>query len=333
EAALAAAQADADRRLAAAQAEAEASLIRTIEAAKAEVALEAGRAAEDARASERAAERAATERIADGVRRLDASRSLTEIFDVLVDAASREAPRAAVFVVKGHTLTGWRAAGFTRDEDPRETELPRDQAGLLTAALRSGAAANTADAIAAEAGASPFGALPAASVGLAVPLLVGGDAVAVLYADDVSSRERHTPSAWPESVELLARHAARCLEVLTVSRVTQAVSIPAPSRPTPAPRRHTPQARVFQAGHDDDDDAARRYARLLVSEIKLYHESAVTAGRRDRNLRERLRTEIDRARRLYDERVPAPILARTDFFEQELVRTLANGDESLLGPV
>jgi hypothetical protein len=97
------------------------------------------------------------------------------------------------------------------------------------------------------------------------------------------------------------------------------------------PRRYTPQARAFQAGHDDDDDAARRYARLLVSEIKLYHESAVTAGRRDRNLLERLRTEIERARRLYDERVPPPILARTDYFNQELVRTLANGDESLLG--
>jgi hypothetical protein len=109
------------------------------------------------------------------------------------------------------------------------------------------------------------------------------------------------------------------------------VSIPAPSSPPPTPRRYTPQARSFQPGHDDDDDAARRYARLLVSEIKLYHESAVTAGRRDRNQLERQRTEIDRAKRLYDERVPAAVLGRTDYFDQELVRTLANGNASLLG--
>ena len=33
----------------------------------------------------------------------------------------------------------------------------------------------------------------------------------------------------------------------------------------------------------DDGEAARRYARLLVSEIKLYHEAAVAAGRRESN--------------------------------------------------
>ena len=38
----------------------------------------------------------------------------------------------------------------------------------------------------------------------------------------------------------------------------------------------------------DGDVAARRYARLLVSEIKLYHESAVADGRRDRDLATRL---------------------------------------------
>ncbi len=234
--------------------------------------------------------------------------------------------------MRGNKLAGWRAAGFSRDEDPRELDVPLDQAGLLTTALRSGSVATTSDAAQADTGASPFGMLPVASAGIAVPVRVGGDTVGVLYADDVSAKERQSPTAWPETIEVLTRHAARCLEVLTVARVTQPVSIPAPSHPTPTPRRYTPQARAFQAGHDDDDDAARRYARLLVSEIKLYHESAVTAGRRDRNLLERLRTEIDRARRLYDERVPPPILARTDYFNQELVRTLANGDESLLGP-
>jgi hypothetical protein len=129
-------------------------------------------------------------------------------------------------------------------------------------------------------------------------------------------------------VEVLARHAARCLEVLTVARATQQLGMPASPR---TPRR-TPPPRGQQAGHDDDDDAARRYARLLVSEIKLYHETAVTQGRRDRNVLERLRLEIGRARRLYDERVPAAILARTDYFNQELVRTLASGDATLLGP-
>jgi hypothetical protein len=242
--------------------------------------------------------------------------------------------RVAVFVVRGNKLTGWRAAGFSRDNDPRELEVPLDQAGLLTRALRSPAPVATSDAMSADAGATPFGSLPASSAAIAIPLRVGGETVGVLYADDASPRERETPSAWPESIDVLSRHACRCLEVTTIARVTQPVLIPAPSSstPTPSSRRITPQVRTFHPGHDDDDDAARRYARLLVSEIKLYHESAVTAGRRDSNLLERLRTEIDRARRLYGERVPSAVLARTDYFDQELVRTLANGDASLLGP-
>ena len=329
---LAHARTEADDRLAAFKAEAEARHAETISAAKAEAVQVTGRHLVEARATERQAELAFADRLSDAVRRLDNARSLIEVLDVMVDAAAREVPRVAVFLVRGKKLAGWRAAGFGRDDDPRELEVPLDQAGLLTKAVRSQAAVAASDATPGGAGASPFGSLPVASAALAIPLRVGGETVGVLYADDVSPREHEAPSAWPESLEVLSRHACRCLEVVTIARVTQPVSIPAPSSPMPTPRRYTPQARTFLAGHDDDDDAARRYARLLVSEIKLYHESAVTAGRRDRNLLERLRAEIERARRLYGERVPAEVLARTDYFDQELVRTLANGDASLLGP-
>jgi hypothetical protein len=328
---LAHARAEADARLAAARAEAEAGAAETIATVKAEAAEASGRELVEARAAERQAELAFAERQADAVRRLDSARSLIEVLDVLVEASAREVPRVAVFLVRGGKLAGWRAAGFGRDNDPRELEIPIEQAGLLTKAVRSSSAVAASDAAPGDGSATPFGALPAANAALAVPLRVGGETVGVLYADDVSPRDREAPSVWPESLEVLARHACRCLEVVTIARVTQPVALPAPPLPTPTPRRLTPQARTFQPGHDDDDDAARRYARLLVSEIKLYHESAVTAGRRDRNLLERLRTEIDRARRLYDERVPGVVLARTDYFDQELVRTLANGDASLLG--
>jgi len=325
---LAHARADAEQGLATARAQAEEDLARTVEAARREAAQATELALVDARAAERHAELALAERLADAVRRLDAARSLTDALDVLVDAAGREVPRVAVFLVRETTLSGWRAAGFSRDEDPRELEIPLDQAGLLSRAVRATSAIATADASSGESNVTPFGSLPSTSAAVAVPLRVGGETVAVLYADDVSSRGHEAPSAWPEGVEVLARHAARCLEVLTIARVAQPLVMPS-SVPTP---RRTPQPRGHQAGHDDDDDAARRYARLLVSEIKLYHEAAVTQGRRDRNVLVRLRLEIDRARRLYDERVPAAILARTDYFNLELVRTLANGDATLLGP-
>jgi len=338
ESALAAVTAEADQRVARAQAEADELLTHArteaderLAAAQAETD-RVGRDLVDARAAERQVELAFAERMSDAVRRLDGARSLIEVLDVLTDAGAREAPRVAILLVRGNKLAGWRAAGFSRDNDPRELEVPVDQAGLLTRAIRSSAAVATSDAVSGDGGSGPFGPLPGSNAAVAIPLRVGGETIGVLYADDVSARDHEVPSVWPESVEVLARHACRCLEVVTIARVTQGTAMPSPPPPTPTPRRLTPQARNFQPGHDDDDDAARRYARLLVSEIKLYHESAVTAGRRDRNLLERLRGEIDRARRLYGERVPAAVQARTDYFDQELVRTLANGDASLLGP-
>lgn len=78
-------------------------------------------------------------------------------------------------------------------------------------------------------------------------------------------------------------------------------------------------------------EEARRLARLLVSEIKLYNEEQVEEGRRKRDVYERLKEDIDRSRQMYEERVEPRILKSTDYFYQELVRILAAGDAKALG--
>jgi hypothetical protein len=76
---------------------------------------------------------------------------------------------------------------------------------------------------------------------------------------------------------------------------------------------------------------ARRFARLLISEIKLYNEQKVAEGRFEHDLYDRLREYIDRSREMYDKRVKAEVAARYDYFHGELVNTLAEGDVSKLG--
>lgn len=76
---------------------------------------------------------------------------------------------------------------------------------------------------------------------------------------------------------------------------------------------------------------ARRFARLLVSEIKLYNEQKVNEGRTSYDLYERLREAIDRSREMYDKRVQPPVAAKFDYFHYELVNSLADGDETKLG--
>ena len=275
------------------------------------------RALAEARGDERAADLARAERLLASVRALDAAGSLSEALDVLAAAAQREAGRAAVLLVRGDQLRGWSHAGFAEaTAEARTVTMPLADAGLLAAAVAAGAPVSTAQADG-SAGAQP----PAPytvdgpdRVGVAAPLLVDGRVVAVVYADDGGAMAREVPSAWPEHVELLARHASRCLEALTA--------------------RQSVRARAAAAAPDpvqDDDESARRYARLLVSEIKLYHEATVDEGRRLRDLRSRLGSQIARARSLYEERVPPGVRTRADFFELELVRTLADGDAALLG--
>jgi len=101
---------------------------------------------------------------------------------------------------------------------------------------------------------------------------------------------------------------------------------PAPAVPAARPARSlSPED---QKAHDD----ARRFARLVVSEIKLYNEAKVAEGRKTRDIYERLKEDIERGRQMYNDRVAVPIREGTDYFQDELVRILAGGDANALGP-
>ncbi len=172
-------------------------------------------------------------------------------------------------------------------------------------------------------------ATPPGRVGLAVPISVGGRAVAILYADDAGDRAPIVPSNWPELAEILARHAGRCLELLTISRASALVARAQDERLSPT--GPGPDDALALADEQRGEESARRYARLLISEIKLYNEPAVEQGRAERDLLTRLGPEIERARRLYEEKIPADVRQRVDCFDEEVARTLAGGDAGLLG--
>jgi hypothetical protein len=82
---------------------------------------------------------------------------------------------------------------------------------------------------------------------------------------------------------------------------------------------------------DERREEARRFAKLLVSEIKLYNEKAVNEGRQQGNLYGRLKEDIDRSRQMYDERIPEDVRSSSNFFYEELVRILAEGRAEALG--
>ena len=102
-----------------------------------------------------------------------------------------------------------------------------------------------------------------------------------------------------------------------------------PSRAPAGTRRLT--GPLAPADDDERRAEARRFAQLLVSEIKLYNERAVEEGRAQGNLYKRLKEEIDLSRQMYEERIPESVRAGNDFLYEELVRILADGRADALG--
>ena len=162
-------------------------------------------------------------RLLDGVRQLDQASRLTDVLNTLAELAGNEAPRAAVLTVQADRVRGWRFVGFgpTLDEDEaRQVDLAFGEAGIV------GRAVVTGDACSVVSGpngvprdAEPaFTTLPLGVRALAVPVLVGGQVMVVVYGDDA---ERRPAAAWRESLEVLARHAGHCLEALTALRAAQ----------------------------------------------------------------------------------------------------------------
>lgn len=198
---------------------------------------------ETVRVGEREAEMAGFSRLVESIRGLDGATSLSEVLDALGLAAARETARAAVMVVKGDRVVGWRLTGFgPRDTQPKSIDLALTESGVIGLAASSSRPVTTRSGAADGPG---FEDLPADRIGMAMPVLVGGRVVAVVYADGVAADEQTqmVPSPWPEAIEVLARHAGRCLEALTA----QKFGAPPPARKAGAADT-TPAATTSAAG-------------------------------------------------------------------------------------
>lgn len=234
-----------------------------------------------------------------GLREIEAATSVSESLAAIARAAAAEAPRASLFIANGDQLDEWAVTGLPALSSG-SLNIADPDAGIVVQALTSGQAVrNNGSAC-------------------AVPLLLDGAAVGVLYGE--ADADGHGGTAWGDSLEAVARYGAAHLGYLTALRTAQARQWLGDGA---AARQPNPDPEAIAS--------ARRYARLVVSEIKLYNEPGVQAGRTSRDLSRRLAPEIDRARRLYEERVPPSVAGREAYFQQELVQTLAGGDPALLG--
>ena len=141
------------------------------------------------------------------------------------------------------------------------------------------------------------------------------------------------PAAEPAPPQAFTPPAPAAELVAPPSVVEMETEAPPPVRPIEPPVAPTPVASSPGASPEDDarHEEARRFARLLVSEIKLYNEDEVDRGRAEKDLATRLKEDIERSREMFEKRIPVDIRTGHNYFHDELVRILADGDADALG--
>jgi hypothetical protein len=160
----------------------------------------------------------------------------------------------------------------------------------------------------------------------------------VIYADAGTIADNPMDLA---ALNVICRFSALWLEIAAFRKAgpsAPAVHEEAPAQspaavpaPPPTVEPVAPAVAVPVPIEDEVHKKAKRFAKLLVDEIKLYNQPKVAEGKQNRDLYERLKEDIDKSRATYDKRYGVSSVAGTDYFTQELIRILADNDISLMG--
>ncbi|MFB3851390.1 MAG: hypothetical protein ACE14Q_05650 [Acidobacteriota bacterium] len=148
------------------------------------------------------------------------------------------------------------------------------------------------------------------------------------YAE--SPLERTTPSKPPELEEVEAVEESKPFTPVEVVEeepaVPEEIKVEAPP-PPPKVEEEEPVPPEEMKEHE----SAKRFARLLVQEIGLYHPDEIERAKQEKNLLSLLRDDIEKSREAYEQRYKKPSIRKRDYFNKALIQYLANGDPSVLG--
>ena len=276
---------------------------------------------------------------------IHAAHSQSEILKALLEHVSTFADRTGILVIHGHAAAGWGARGFNSEADFRKLNV-ECSAGAAGRVMQGKAKVSCKATDFEPKLVKQFGA-PAEGQATVFPLVVRDRVVAFLYTDCGTDSHHELPQ---DAIDSIVRAAGAKLDELAKNKKT------APNAPAQPPAPAASAAAVVaeeaqpvmamgaaagvaaggatrEAPGTNADVArqrARRFAKLLVDEIKLYNKDAVDVGRKNADLYDRLREPIDKSRASYEKRWGKTI-TDVDYFREELVRNLAENNVDVLG--
>jgi hypothetical protein len=159
----------------------------------------------------------------------------------------------------------------------------------------------------------------------------------------IESHPMATAQAAPAFNDPFAAHApthamaaAASAEVAPPVAATETEPVAVAEEVVPVVQTALAEAEPAAAGGASSEDQethrkAQRFARLLIDEIKLYNQAKVSEGRKNKDLYDRLKEAIEKSRSTYQKRYGNTVAASGDYFQHELVRSLAEDDVSIMG--
>lgn len=297
--------------------------------------------------------------------RISSSRSQTELLQSLLEGTTPFSNRAALLVVKGERLTGWRGRGFegASGDGLREIDLPAEgETGWRQPLADTAAATDTLEAVPEVLARAFFELLgtPNDDRAYLLPVVVKQRPVAALYADsgnagrsldlmalDLLARVtgmvlelsmlRGRPAAGAGAAEVSAAPPAEA-EPAPPAAEAEPVAPPAPEPPPPpaapaaqAPGRVGPDYDNIPPGEHDAHKKAFRFAKLLVDDLVLYNKDKIEQGRGQRDIYSAAKDDIDKSRSAFEKKFSGSPGGKVDYFHQELVRRVAGEDATVLG--
>jgi hypothetical protein len=129
-------------------------------------------------------------------------------------------------------------------------------------------------------------------------------------------------------------HEASASVASSVGEVALAEPLPTGHAETEATPEPPPDSSISTSTSTEDQEVhrkAQRFARLLVDEIKLYNQAKVAEGRKNQDLYDRLKPAIEKSRATYQKRYGNTVAASGNYFQHEIIRSLAEDDLSIMG--
>jgi hypothetical protein len=300
-----------------------------------------------------------------------------EILRALLEGAGCYCGRAALFVVKSGSATGWQGHAFENNDEIKDFALDLNSSGL-SRLMETKVPVKTSASEMDPKFVSLFGA-PAEDQIFLLPLRLKDKIAALVYADagtdsngsmDTAALEIlvTATSAWLEVASLRKQAAkegaaepapetAPASTVQTVSSYSDPFAGHAPRHAAAVPveveqpaeavasvesapvisgaaAAVAPAADPFAQMSVEDADVhrkAQRFARLLIDEVKLYNQAKVAEGRKNKDLYDRLKEDIEKSRATYMKRYGNTVAASADYINAEVIRSLAEDDASVLG--